>query len=132
MKNWWQITADWKVENGTPGGVGLPVDGFVKGGTLVMLEAGDGANLFWVDGSDMPCSMHVPNLSSIPGSQTLVTFAGKNFSCVINEFTLTPLDSPSQLTVQLTMSVGGLRRPSGNTGTFIAQAVAGPPPPPPR
>jgi hypothetical protein len=124
MENWWQITADWKVENSPTGGVGLPANGFVKGGTLVMLEAGDGANLFWADGNQSPCSLHVPNLSITSETPIQVTFAGQNFSCLISSFRLPPPDSP--LTVTLNVKPGELG--SGNTGTFVAQAVAGPSP----
>jgi hypothetical protein len=127
MNTWWKIIGDWKLDNSITPGDGFPADGFVKDGTLVILKAGEGVNLFWADGRDMPCSAHVPNVPSTPDSQPLVTFAGKNFRCVIQEFTSIPLDSTSQLTVKLAMSVGELGPTTGNTGTFIAQAVPGPP-----
>jgi len=131
MEIWWKIIEDWKLDNSiTPGGGGFPANGFAKDRTLVILKAGDGVNLFWADGSHMPCSAHLTNIPSTPESPplvTLATFAGKNFPCVINEFKWIQLDSICQLTVTLAMEPEKFGGVSGNTGTFIAQAVPGPP-----
>ena len=111
IREWWTDVSDSTAPK-------FPDNGFVKEGDLIIVRAGNGVNLFWPNQDHMPCCVHYPVVSGAPAH-----FAGNNIPCEsanpdFNEDT-------QELTVVLTASSkeGGV---TGNTGTFVAQAV--PPP----
>jgi len=123
IAGWWEIKS-WESHNDNPEAPTFPEHGLVLGGTLVVMKAGKAFNCFWPDENQLPCSLHYP-----AASETLVTFAGDGFPCMIQERRLewVAADSPwLQMTVKL--SSGAIEGGTGNTGTFIAQSVTGPPP----
>jgi hypothetical protein len=96
----------------------FPDNGFMEEGDLIIMSAGDGVNLFWPNQDHMPCCIHYP---VVPGSPA--HFAGDNILCESVEPSFN--EDTRELTVILTAGSkeGGV---TGNTGTFVAQAV--PPP----
>jgi len=123
IAGWWEIK-DWEPRNDALEAPRFPEEGFVRGGTLVIMKAGKAFNLFWPDQNQMPCALHYPVVA-----ESVMTFAGNGFPCVIQTRSLEWVSGePQTLQLTVTLSSGEIQGSTGNTGTFIAQSVPGPPP----
>src|SRR6478672_10174606 len=79
IAGWWEIKR-WTPRNDVLEAPRFPEEGFVRGGTLFIMKAGEAFNCFWPDENQLPCSLHYPVVS-----ESLMTFAGNGFPCVIQE-----------------------------------------------
>lgn len=120
---WWEIKCWTPNNNLDEHGPKFPHDGGADGRTMITVKdkTGTGGNVFWADENHMPCCVRFP---VDPGS--LVTFAGVNIPIETGSLTPDPAD-PKRIIITL---ISGPKGMTGNTGTFIAQAIPDPGQPP--
>jgi hypothetical protein len=127
IAGWWRITK-WDPQNDDLSADLFPPGAFVEGETHAnfLTPKTEVYNLVWSDKEGQDCSLDYPRAAT-----TRVTFAQRSFLCGIRS-ELIALDSPAprslQLTITLTTPIAAVGGSTGNTGTFIAQSVPGPPP----
>ena len=126
ITGWWKIES-WKTRNDDSSAERFPPGAFVQGETHAnMLRPKEEAfQIVWLDADLRDCSLDYPRAAT-----TRVTFAESSFLCGIRP-ELLELDPQAPRALQLTVTLTSPAEPkggTGNTGTFIAQSVPGPPP----
>jgi hypothetical protein len=125
IAGWWRITT-WETKNDDTSVDRFPPEAFVAGETHANFLAPKAElyNFVWSDKGGQDCSLDYPRAAT-----TRVTFAQHSFPCGIKP-TLVQLDSQAPRSLQLTVTLttlGEVDGGTGNSGTFVALAVPGPP-----
>ncbi len=127
IAGWWKIM-EWEPKNDNSSADQFPPGAFVPDHTHANLlrPKDETFQIVWLDEDGQDCSLDYSRAAT-----TRVTFADHTFVCGIRaDLILLDAQAPRalRLTVTLTTLEAAGGGSTGNTGTFIAQSVPGPPP----